>query len=220
MMGSTHRALAVTAATGVSIAANAEPDAAMFIIGAAWTTARLPDRMEQVFHAKHRTWTHWLLVAILSALTLAAVIFAAGYGLAALAEGRMCNGTDASAQGGCDFAATLAQASAGIAVLVGIGALCGTISHVLSDACTDGGSSGVPLLGPFYRQGIWLMPQGLRCLVNPVQRDRHGNPVKDRNGNEQREMSGGERCWQTGAWLATGLIVFLHYAPQLRGVAA
>jgi hypothetical protein len=91
-------------------------------------------------------------------------------------------------------------------ILVTIGALCGTVTHTLADACTI---SGVPLAGPFDTRDRHLLPEPLRVRVNPAKRDRHGNVKKDRKGNVKRAITAGERCWQLGAWCATALIVYL-----------
>lgn len=218
MMGPTHRALAVTTATGLSVGTNAiwkgsvSPDAAGVIIGSAWIWGCLPDQLERWLRkwplrllripTDHRTWTHWLLTTVLMGVTVGAIVYGIGQGVAALAAGpNEADLRDVAKGGGYVFG-----------VLIGLGALCGTVSHALADACTDGGSTGVPLLGPWKRDGVWLMPKGMRCKVNPAKRDRHGNVKKDRKGNEKRAMSLGEHCWHLGAWAATGLMIYLGVA--------
>jgi hypothetical protein len=197
MMGPTHRALAVTTATGLSVACNASWDTTAVIVGTAYATAKLPDiDCRSWFPADHRTWTHWLLVTIAMALGLGLIVYGIGQGVAHLAQGP--NGAElrhVGREGGLAFG-----------ILVGIGALCGTVTHTLADACTI---SGVPLAGPFNTKDRHLLPAPLRVRVNPAQRNRKGEIKRTRGGSEKRAMSLGEWCWLVGAWSVTGLIVYL-----------
>lgn len=200
MMGPTHRALAVTTSTVLCVAAKAPVDSSVIIVGSAWATAKLPDiDCKSWFPAKHRTWTHWLITTILVAVGIGLIIYGIGQGVAALVDG----------PNGVEIRRTAREGGVLFGVLVGIGTLCGTISHALSDACTDGGHSGVPLFGPFSRRGVWLMPEPMRCKVNPVERDRNGEPKKTEGGSEKRSMSAGERCWLIGAWATTYVLITL-----------
>lgn len=197
MMGPTHRALAVPVALGAGAALHATMDATAVIALAAWATAKLPDiDCRSWFPADHRTWTHWLLTAILASLGLGLIVYGIGQGVAQLAQGP--NGADlrhVSREGGLAFG-----------ILVGIGALCGTVTHALADACTI---SGVPLAGPFDTKDRHLLPEPLRVRVNPAKRNRKGEIKRTRGGSEKRAMSLGEWCWLVGAWSTTGLIVYL-----------
>lgn len=202
MLGPTHRALAVTAATGVSVACSAPMLGAAVIITTAWHTACLPDRLEKL-GGRHRTWTHWLLTTILTALLVSGVVFGALYGLSELARDRM------PGEAGARFADTIYVNAVGWGVLIALGALCGTVMHTLADACTI---SGTPLLGPFTRRDLHLMPPGLRTCT--------GQTVTHPDGTKERtwDMTGGERNWLLGAWATTVLLLALHWAPHLHDV--
>lgn len=196
-MRQTHHALALPVALGTAAAMKATVDATVVIAAVAWATASLPDiDCRSWFPADHRTWTHWLLVTIAMAIGLGLIVYGIGQGVAHLAQGP--NGAElrhVGREGGLAFG-----------ILVTIGALCGTVTHTLADACTI---SGVPLAGPFDKRDRHLLPEPLRVRVNPAQRDRKGEIKRTRGGSEKRAMSLGERCWLLGAWVATGLIIYL-----------
>lgn len=200
MLAPTHRALAVTAATGVSVAASAPLATAVVIAWAAWVTARLPDRMERWFHAPHRWWTHFLLTTITAGTLFGLLIYGIGW-VAAAGLAKLLG------PGSGDVIAVALQAALGMGVLCAIGGIVGATSHTLADACTKSGS---PLLWPFIRRPLWLMPEDWRTSTGRVVHD----PATGMN-IRTREMTRGERHWLHGAWIVTGLLIASRFVPEL-----
>lgn len=208
MFKPTHRAMAITAAVGGSLALSAQPMAAAVIIISARATAMVPDKMEKIFGVKmqnHRTWTHWLVTCVLAGIVIGLIVYGIGYGAAELVHSRM-HGHD-----GRHLAHIMRISAYGYGILIGVGAVIGSVMHSLADACTIGG---VPLFGPFYKKKVWLMPDGLRCGVGKTQevKDEHGKIKKVKTF----EMTAGEKRWYALSYLATAAILFLHFAPVLR----
>lgn len=230
MLGPTHRALAVTAATGVSVACSAPLSAAAVIVLAAWTTARLPDRIERIWFwmnrrilrfgphwRRHReNWTHWPTSCALIGAALGAAVYALGLGTAAgltdLIESDH-GGLDREAR---QLVGIAIQGGAIFGVLVGIGATLGSVQHPLADACTKGGA---PLGAPFTRRLMWLMPRGWRVSVGEPLYNPDGTRARDEQGRalRSREMTDGEKRWLRGAWLVTGMLVASQFLPELIG---
>lgn len=204
MFKPTHQAMAITTAVGGSLAMAAPLPAAIVIVVSARYTAMVPDKMEKLFMVKmsnHRTWTHWLLTCVAAGVAIGLIIYGLGYGSSELIRDRM-HGHD-----GRHLAHIIYISGAGYGVLIGIGAVIGSVMHSLADACTIGG---VPLLGPFYRKKIWLMPEGLRCGV--------GKKVEDEDGKMVRTfyMTPGEKRWYVLSYLTTAAILFLHFASSMH----
>lgn len=214
----THRIIAVAVGTGVAVSIHSRTGlmGAGVVVWAAWATAMLPDpdAMEKWFRASHRGWTHWLLTTVLSALALGAIVYGIGYAAAAGVAELM-------GPKGRELVDVCLQAAVGMGVLIAIGALCGTVTHTLADACTE---TGVPLLGPFTRRRMFLMPDGWRCTVGEARLNSDGTKMRDKDNHivYTGKRGKGEKRWARGALLVVIVLVGSQFLPELvafwRGV--
>lgn len=230
----THRAMAVTMATGVSVAYAAPLSGAALILASAYATAGLSDRMERIWFPitkrlhlgprwrRHReNWTHWPTTCAIVGFLLGAIVYAIWYGAAAgLAELMKPDHGPIDPEGRKLIGHTL-QGAMLFGGLVAIGAIVGTVQHPLADACTKGGA---PLGAPFTRRLMWLMPKAWRVSVGEPLYNEDGTRARDKDGRalRSREMTDGEKRWLRGAWLVTGVLVASQFLPELvafwRGV--
>lgn len=183
MMGTTHQQVGVAAAVGLSAAASLPLSAAAVVVVSAARWSSTPDRMEKRFRAEHRTWTHWLVSCLATAvlpvvfLVLVAVVVGGllqyGWQPASFNDwvGRVpavWEQVDRVARGH-RWHGSLAEFVAGLALIVGllvaIGRVAGMCMHTLADGCTPHGS---PILGPFCKRPLHLLPHWLRIKTDSV----------------------------------------------------
>lgn len=215
MFKPTHKAMATTVAVGTSIALSPTLLGAAVIVLSARGQCMMPDKMERWFGVKmddHRTWTHWLLTAVVASIIIGALVYLAGYGVAELAKERMVNAHGTTTKDGREFANAALQVGYSFGFLIGLGVLIGAVIHDLADACTVGG---VPLLGPFTKKKYWIVPKGMRVYVGElaiVTDPNTGKPKKVRT----RELTKGERVWLMGAHAMTLSILFFYMLPYMN----
>lgn len=120
-------------------------------VAVSYAVSRLPDQLERGWRVKafkrwtvtiiprihHRELTHWPITAGL-------LLFGLHYGLLKL--------------GHAVDLATAGDVAASVTLFVGIG----YVAHLLADGITRGG---VPFLGPFVKDDLFLLPKGRRLLV-------------------------------------------------------
>jgi membrane-bound metal-dependent hydrolase YbcI (DUF457 family) len=212
MLKPTHQALTMPVTIGVSLAAALPLTAAVPVIIIARSCAMLPDKMERALGVKeHRTWTHWLLTNIIVGVLLGLVVYGIGFGLSELSHARMChhgkhNLCDKHAR---EFIKNVYQFGILSSFIVGTGITIACVMHSLADACT---LSGAPLLGPFTKKDIHLMPEGMRTRTGEIKTTLlRGKP-------EPFQMTAGERRWLMSAYLITCSMIVFHFLPYIQNL--
>ncbi|MDQ3678391.1 MAG: metal-dependent hydrolase [Actinomycetota bacterium] len=160
MRNLTHEAVGAAATLAVCVAADSGALVATGAVGVSLLGSRLPDvdqlgaRIHRRTRLERRNLTARLIGGV---LRLPVTIFAA------LAAHR--GATHWLLSGTVVMIALAAAAGAvwpPIALPVAIGTGCGYLAHLLADACTP---HGAPLLGPFSRRRVHLLPSGRRVLT-------------------------------------------------------
>jgi hypothetical protein len=99
--------------------------------------------------AKHRWWTHWLIISIPVALLTAVFVILIGYltilAIIAITEVK--------------YEPHISSIAAWIGIFIAFGVLIGYVFHSLLDTCTDWGS---PIFGPWCEKRIKILPKKLR----------------------------------------------------------
>lgn len=206
MFNETHRQVGRTMGIGVAIALSPPLYGAAVIALTAQATAMVPDNMEKWFFVRrrnHREWTHWLVVTILFGVILGALIYGIGYGASTWVMDHMHAHTAREYASRRALSNALYQGGYVMGILIGIGAVCGAMSHSLIDACTHGG---VPLLGPFSKEKKWLVPLKYRTEVGDKKKEAKGKPFQPTKI---------EKRWRLLMNMLTFIMIFIIVYPYV-----
>lgn len=148
----THKLVGAAAGGAIGTGMGIPPAGAAMLAWIAWRSSTFPDKVEGPTFAKHRTWTHWISTLLAFSVVAGAIPVYAGKGVVWLIHSRLSGRTH-------DLIVTVTGISWGLAIIVSFGFFIGALMHTLADAASEWGS---PLLGPIYRERVWIVPRWLQ----------------------------------------------------------